>query len=95
MAKIIKTSSTIDKSESFDYENVKAALDSRRSVGDLSAAEQVVFMNNFDEAINSNLEQDFSKHFEKLSSSEKLYGLGDKDKIICDKKNSSSLNKHK
>lgn len=86
MAKIIKTSSTIDKSESFDYENVKAALDSRLSVDDLSAAEQVVFMNNFDEAINSNLEQDFSKHFEKLSSNEKLYGLDGKDKIICEAK---------
>jgi len=43
-------------------------------------------MDNFDEAINSNLEQDFSKHFKKLSSNEKLYGLDDKDKIICDSK---------
>ena len=95
MAKTIKTSNTIDKSASFDYDNVKAALDGRLSVDDLSAAEQAVFMDNFDEAINSNLEQDFSKHFEKLSSNEKLYGLDDKDKIICDNKNSSSMNKHK
>jgi len=95
MAKPIKTSSTIDKSESFDYENVKAALDGRLSVDDLRAAEQGVFMNNFDEAINSNLEQDFSKHFEKLSSNEKLYGLDDKDKIICETRNRSSMNKHK
>ena len=86
MTKTIKTSKTIDKSASFDCENVKAALDGRLSVDALSAAEQVVFMNNFDEAINSNLEQDFSKHFEKLSSNEKLYGLDDKDKIICDNK---------
>ena len=86
MAKPIKTSNTIDKSANLDCENVKAALDGRFSVDDLSAAEQAVFMDNFDEAINSNLEQDFSKHFEKLSNSEKLYGLDDKDKIICDEK---------
>ncbi len=86
MAKTIKTSNTIDKSASFDYDNVKAALDGRLSVDDLSAAEQAVFMNNFDEAINSNLEQDFSKHFEKLSGNEKFYGLDDKGKIICDNK---------
>ena len=84
MAKPIKTSNTIDKSANLDCENVKAALDGRFSVDDLSAAEQAVFMDNFDEAINSNLEQNFSKHFEKLSSNEKLYGLDDKDKIICD-----------
>ncbi len=84
MAKPIKTSSTIDKPANFDCDNVKAALDGRLSVDDLSAAEQGVFMDNFDEAINSNLEQNFSKHFEKLSSNEKLYGLDDKDKIICD-----------
>lgn len=65
MAKAIKTSNTTDKSVNFDYENVKAALDGQLSVDDLSAAEQAVFMDNFDEAINSNLEQDFSKHFEK------------------------------
>lgn len=86
MTKTIKTSSTNDKSASFDYENVKAALNGRLSVDDLSAAEQAVFMDDFDEAINSNLEQDFSKHFEKLSNNEKLYGLDDKDKIICDNK---------
>ncbi len=86
MAKIIKASNTIDKSANFDCENVKAALNGRLSVDDLSAAEQSVFMDNFDEAINSNLEQDFSKHFEKLGNSEKLYGLDDKDKIICDNK---------
>ena len=84
MAKPIKTSNTIDKSANFDCENVKAALDGRLSVDDLSAAEQAVFMDDFDEAINSNLKQSFSKHFEKLSSNEKLYGLDDKDKIICD-----------
>lgn len=86
MAKIIKTSNTTDKSASFDSKNVKAALNGRLSVDGLSATEQVVFMNNFDEAINSNLEQGFSKYFEKLSNSEKLYGLDDKDKIICDNK---------
>ena len=86
MAKIIKTSNTTDKSASFDSENVKVALNGRLSVDGLSATEQVVFMNNFDEAINSNLEQGFSKYFEKLSNSEKLYGLDDKDKIICDNK---------
>jgi len=90
MAKTIKTSNTIDKSANFDYENVKAALNGRLSVDDLSAAEQAVFMDNFDEGINSNLEQDFSKHFEKLSSNEKLYGLDDKDKVIYEAKNSSS-----
>lgn len=86
MAKTIKASNTIDKSANFDCENVKAALDGRLSVDDLSAAEQSVFMDNFDEAINSNLEQGFSKHFEKLSGNEKFYGLDDKDKIICDNK---------
>ncbi|WP_062569907.1 hypothetical protein [Pseudoalteromonas arabiensis] len=86
MAKTIKTSNTKDKSANFDCENVKTALDGRLSVDDLSAAEQAVFMNNFDEAINSNLEQDFSKHFEKLSGNEKFYGLDDKGKIICDNK---------
>ena len=70
----------------FDCDNVKAALNDRLSVDDLSAAEQAVFMDDFDEAINSNLEQDFYKHFEKLSSNEKLYGLNDKNKIICDNK---------
>ena len=39
MAKPIKTSNTIDKSANFDCENVKAALDGRLSVDDLSAAE--------------------------------------------------------
>ncbi|MDP5213069.1 hypothetical protein ORJ66_08440 [Pseudoalteromonas tunicata] len=86
MAKTIKTSNTTDKSVKFDCDNVKAALDGRLSVDDLSAAEQSVFMDNFDEAINSNLEQGFSKHFEKLSGNEKFYGLDDKDKIICDNK---------
>ncbi|MDC9515464.1 hypothetical protein PSH47_14185 [Pseudoalteromonas sp. CST5] len=95
MAKPIKTSNTIDKSANFDCENVKAALDGRLSVDDLSAAEQAVFMDNFDEAINSNLEQDFSKHFEKLSCNEKFYGLNGKDKIICETRNRSSMNKHK
>lgn len=95
MAKTIKTNNTTDKSVNFDCDNVKAALDGRLSVDDLSAAEQAVFMDDFDEAINSNLEQDFSKHFEKLSNNEKLYGLDDKDKIICETKNSSSMNKHK
>ena len=94
MAKTIKTSNTIDKSASFDYDNVKAALDGRLSVDDLSAAEQAVFMDDFDEAINSNLEQDFSKHFEKLRGNEKLYGLDGKDKIICEAKK-TSINKHK
>ena len=84
MAKAIETSNTTDKSVNFDCDNVKAALNGRLSVDDLSAAEQAVFMDNFDEAINSNLEQDFSKHFEKLSSNEKLYGLDDKDKVICE-----------
>jgi|TARA_B100001057_G_scaffold154421_1_gene154575 hypothetical protein len=86
MAKTIKASNTIDKSANFDCENVKAALNGRLSVDDLSAAEQSVFMDNFDEAINSNLEQGFSKHFEKLSGNEKFYGLDDKGKIICDNK---------
>ncbi|MDO6636742.1 hypothetical protein Q4540_09115 [Pseudoalteromonas carrageenovora] len=86
MAKTIKTSNTTDKSVKFGCDNVKAALDGRLSVDDLSAAEQAVFMDNFDEAINSNLEQDFSKHFEKLSGNEKFYGLDDKGKIICDNK---------
>ena len=79
MAKTIKTSNTIDKSANFDCDNVKAALGGRISVDNLSAAEQTVFMDNFDEVINSNLEQGFSKHFEKLSSNEKLYGLDEKD----------------
>ncbi|WP_240914475.1 hypothetical protein [Pseudoalteromonas sp. 31A1] len=50
-------------------------------------------MDNFYEAINSNLEQYFSKYFEKLSSNGKLYGLD--DKVICEAQKSSSLNKHK
>ncbi len=86
MAKTIKTSNTIDESANFDCDNVKAALNGRLSIDDLSAAEQAVFMDDFDEAINSNLEQDFSKHFEKLSGNEKFYGLDDKGKIICDNK---------
>ena len=86
MAKTIKTSNTTYKSVNFDCDNLKAALDGRLSVDALSAAEQSVFMDNFDEAINSNLEQGFSKHFKRLSSNEKLYGLDDKDKIICDNK---------
>ena len=52
-------------------------------------------MDNFDEAINSNLEQGFYKHFERLSSNEKLYGLDDKEKLSVITKNSSSMNKHK
>lgn len=95
MAKTIKTSNTTDKSVKFDCDNVKAALNGRLSVDDLSAAEQAVFMDDFDEAINSNLEQDFSKHFEKLSCNEKFYGLDGKDKIICETRNRSSMNKHK
>ena len=86
MAKPIKTSNTIDKSVNFDSDSLRAALNGRLSVEDLSAAEQVVFMNNFDEAINSNLEQDFSKHFKKLSNNENFYGLDDKDKVICEAK---------
>lgn len=81
----MKIGKAIEESANFDYKHVQAALTGSLSVDDLSAEEQAVFMDDFDEALNSNLADDFAKHFENLKGVDNFHGMDDNGNIISEK----------
>lgn len=81
----MKIGKAIEESNNFSYHHVKEALTGARSVDDLTAEEQAVFMDDFDEAINGNLANDFAAHFNSLENVDNFHGMNENGDIISSK----------